>query len=289
MARSLDGGESWRLKGPKSLLPRSSASPEEINFTHPDFVMQCGGSEFYISYDRGKTWQGAYKFPDFDRGYPLELMARTDYIVNDQDDCLIFLTASKPNGKEGRPFCTRTRDGGKTFDFVSWITPEPPTVGDIRAFSIMPSSVRCSENQIISAIRKHYDRVSWIDVYVSHDNGGSWQFLSRPVSGPANPPSIIRLKDGRICLTYGYRDVPRGIRANISDDNGKTWREEIILRQDGRTWDLGYARTVQRPDGRIVTAYYYTTEDNPEQHIGATIWDVDGKMNHPVFSPCNPL
>ena len=168
MARSLDGGESWRLKGPKSLLPRSSASPEEINFTHPDFVMQCGGSEFYISYDRGKTWQGAYKFPDFDRGYPLELMARTDYIVNDQDDCLIFLTASKPNGKEGRPFCTRTRDGGKTFDFVSWITPEPPTVGDIRAFSIMPSSVRCSENQIISAIRKHYDRVSWIDVYVSY-------------------------------------------------------------------------------------------------------------------------
>jgi len=48
---------------------------------------------------------------------------------------------------------------------------------------------------------------------------------------------------------------------------------EILLRGDGGTWDLGYTRSVQRPDGKIVTIYYYNTVENPEQHIVATIWD----------------
>jgi hypothetical protein len=63
------------------------------------------------------------------------------------------------------------------------------------------------------------------------------------------------------------------MRAVISSDNGKTWGDVIHLRDDGRTWDIGYTRTVQRPDGRLVTVYYYTTEQNPQQHIAATIWD----------------
>ena len=46
-----------------------------------------------------------------------------------------------------------------------------------------------------------------------------------------------------------------------------------MLRDDGRTWDLGYPRMVQRPDGKLVTIYYFTTSENPEQHIAATIWD----------------
>jgi hypothetical protein len=86
---------------------------------------------------------------------------------------------------------------------------------------------------------------------------------------------MVRLNDGRICVTYGYRGIPYGIRAKLSTDEGKTWGAEIFLRQDARTSDLGYTRTIQRPDGKIVTAYYYTTEENPEQYIAATIWDVD--------------
>jgi len=65
------------------------------------------------------------------------------------------------------------------------------------------------------------------------------------------------------------------MRAKISKDNGKTWGDEIILRDDARTWDFGYPRMVVRPDGKLVTIYYYNTEKNPEQHIVATIWDPD--------------
>ena len=51
-----------------------------------------------------------------------------------------------------------------------------------------------------------------------------------------------------------------------------------MLRNDARTWDIGYTRTVQRPDGKVVTMYYYTTKEIPEQHIAATIWCPD-KLN----------
>jgi len=88
-----------------------------------------------------------------------------------------------------------------------------------------------------------------------------------------NPPSLIRLKDGRLCVTYGYRAYPYGIRARLSSDNGKSWSKEIHLCDDGRSWDLGYTRTFQRTDGKLVTIYYYATAEKPEQHIAATIWD----------------
>ena len=38
---------------------------------------------------------------------------------------------------------------------------------------------------------------------------------------------------------------------------------------------MGYCRMVERPDGKIVTIYYYNTPERTEQHIAATIWDAD--------------
>jgi hypothetical protein len=87
---------------------------------------------------------------------------------------------------------------------------------------------------------------------------------------------MARLADGSLCVVYGYRDQPFGIRARLSRDGGCTWGAEILLRNDGRTWDLGYPRLVQRTDGRLLAVYYMTTADHPEQHIAATIWDPPG-------------
>jgi Neuraminidase (sialidase) len=91
--------------------------------------------------------------------------------------------------------------------------------------------------------------------------------------GKGNPPAMIRLQDGRVCLTYGYRAKPYSICAKLSDDGGRTWGPELVLRNDGSTTDMGYPRTVQRPDGKVVTVYYFADENNgPERYIGATIW-----------------
>jgi hypothetical protein len=291
-ARSLDGGQTWSLEnpGPKGVLvPRGKAlhgtevpglvehpwtdCPGGVDFTHPDFAMtlrmtdiDCGPSRWAYSTDRGHNWTGPFRLPDF--GSP-GIAARTDYIVNGPHDCLLFLTAAKADREEGRPLCARTTDGGKTWKFVSWIGPEP------KGFSIMPSTVRLNPSDILTTLRVHEGTKRWIDAWLSHDNGATWDYLCRPVAdtGTGNPPSLIKLADGRLCLSYGYRAAPYSMRAKLSSDNGRTWSKDYVLRDDGGGTDIGYPRSVQRPDGKVVVLYYIHNELYSERYIAATIWD----------------
>jgi hypothetical protein len=89
---------------------------------------------------------------------------------------------------------------------------------------------------------------------------------------------MILLRDGRVCLTYGRRAVPYSIRARLSGDGGRTWGEEAILRDGGGGVDLGYPRSVQRRDGKVVTIYYFWEKmSGPERFVAATIWDPASK------------
>ncbi len=45
--------------------------------------------------------------------------------------------------------------------------------------------------------------------------------------------SLVVLKDGRLVMVYGYRLMPSGIRAKVSEDGGRTWGGELIVRDDG--------------------------------------------------------
>ncbi len=271
-ARSLDGGETWRVEKPAVNEPAPTDCPGGIDFTVPDFVMALrmvsseeGYSRFLCSTDRCRTWSGPFNLPAFGRK---AVSARTDYQVLGKNDLIAFMTASKDNGQEGRPFCTRTTDGGKTWAFVSWITPEPD------GFAIMPSTVRLGPESFLTAIRRDENHLGFLDLYRSDDTGKTWQYLGRVVGQTGdNPPAMIKLNDGRIALSYGYREAPYGLRAKISADDGRTWGEEIILRQDGGCWDLGYPRIMQRTDGKLVNVYYYNDAPDQERYIAATIWD----------------
>jgi Neuraminidase (sialidase) len=182
---------------------------------------------------------------------------------------MLFLTAAKQNSREGRPLCVRTTDGGKTWNFVSWIADEPA------GYAIMPSTVRLGPQELLSAIRYHDDAKGWLDTYRSLDDGRTWKFDGRPVpdTGEGNPASMIRRADGRVCLTYGYRAMGPGMRARISNDGGHTWGKEIVLRDDGGGRDLGYPRSVQRKDGKIVSVYYFHDQPKGDRYIAATIWE----------------
>lgn len=278
-ARSMDGGKTWKVEKPPELLRPEYGGPKlvdsgALDFKHPDFALmfrnsgEDPASRFYVSTDRCRTWKGPYKFPLFGQK---RIMARTDYLVNGRHDMTVFMTAAKVNGREGRVFSARTRDGGKNWEFVSWIGPEPA------GFSIMPSSVRLPNNSILTTIRRKEGEDHWIEAYVSDDDAKTWRLLNRPVPSTGgsvgNPPSLLRLKDDRLALIYGYRSAPFGMRARLSTDNGSNWSDEIVLRDDAGCWDLGYPRSVQRPDGKLVTVYYYNDEASKERYIAATIWD----------------
>jgi BNR repeat-like domain len=296
LARSLDGGETWSMEYPneRNMLvnaggmrhgttdPRhTEAAPrpisEPIDFTHPDLAMTLrfggvdgGSSRLYFSYDRGHDWQGPFEVPSF--GQP-SVMARTDYLVNGPRDCQVFLTASKKNHQEGRVFCGRTTDGGVNWRFVSYVGPEP------NGFSIMPSTVRLSREKLVMATRDREaddePKHRRIETWKSENDGQSWQPLGTAVDdlGEGNPPAMIRLADGRLCLTYGVRKAPFEMQAKFSGDEGATWSEPFVLQTDGGGRDLGYPRTLQRPDGKVVTLYYFYPRASDFRRIMATIWD----------------
>lgn len=303
-ARSLDGGATWRAEPMPCATPGGRAlsadehvvaehqvgralsgadaprpCPGVVDFTDPDFALLCARSGleagavswFYLSIDRCRSWAGPYHLPDF--GLP-GIAARTDYIVHGSRALTLFLTAAKPDGREGRVFCARTDDGGASFRFGGWITPEPA------GYTIMPSTVQLPSGRLVCAVRcaapgdGERGTRNWIDAYGS-DDAVTWRLLSTPVSLTGkygNPPCLIRLRDGRLCLTYGYRRPPFGIHARLSADDGATWGEEIVLRADGGDADLGYPRAYQRADGSVVAVYYFNDRADGERTIAATIW-----------------
>lgn len=300
LARSLNGGKSWEVEYPAERgmlinaggMRHGTTDPthqesepisirEKINFKHPDFCLTTrfknvdgGESRLYYSYDRGKTWKGPFRLPLF--GQP-GVMARTDYLIDGTDSCTLMLTASKRNREEGRVFCGRTMDGGISWKFVSYVGPEPT------GFSIMPSTVRLSSDRIVTTTRRREgpgeEKRRWIDAWASNDDGANWSFLGNPVGdlGEGNPPSLIKLSDGRLCLTYGDRKPPFKIYAKLSSDEGKSWGQALELSEKGAGRDMGYVRSVQRTDGRVVSVYYMQPTVTDYRQILATIWDPGSK------------
>ncbi|MDZ7637214.1 MAG: sialidase family protein [Bryobacterales bacterium] len=166
LARSMDGGETWVIERPASLIPpeQGGAKPvtlaEPMDFTAPGFAFTLRGqnahdtpSRFWYSTDRARTWQGPFEFPMFGRK---GIDGRTDYQVYGKHEALVFATAAKENGREGRPFCARTVDGGLTWKLQGWIGPEP------QGFSIMPSTVMLPNGRLLCAVRvKRDERIRW--------------------------------------------------------------------------------------------------------------------------------
>ena len=145
----------------------------------------------------------------------------------------------------------------------------------------MPASVRLSSSRILCAVRCSDPRVGdarplcWIDLYASSDNGATWHLFNRPVANAGmggNPPTLARLRDGRLLMTYGFRDAPYAIFAILSEDEGATWGAPITVRAGAGNHDIGYPRTVELDDGTVVTAYYWNDNAEGEGYIAATRW-----------------
>ena len=88
--------------------------------------------------------------------------------------------------------------------------------------------------------------------------------------------SVIGMGVGIACV-YGYRLPPYGIRARMSEDGGRTWGSEIILRSDGGSWDVGYPRVIEVENGTLLTVYYINLRDDPVQ--------VNGGVRHVARRP----
>lgn len=108
----------------------------------------------------------------------------------------------------------------------------------------------------------------------STDQGHSFQWQDAGFQG--HPHHALRLPDKRVLLVYGYRHRPFGVRARVLDPECRNFAtaEEIVLRPDGGTGDLGYPWSVMVSKNRALVVYYFNRADGT-RHIAGTFLEID--------------
>lgn len=185
-----------------------------------------------------------------------------------RDGRLIYLGKLFPEGMD-RPFgivsCAESRDG-LHWDVLGEVPlPENVTNGQFHE----PHVIELNDGALLCLIRYHYPNGE-LGIYksVSRDGGRTWS-TPEDMDIHGSPPHLLRHSSGAIVLTYGWRHAPYGQRARISRDDGATWSDEIILRDDGPDGDLGYPCSVELPGGDILTVYY---QKRPGESLCSILW-----------------
>ncbi len=113
---------------------------------------------------------------------------------------------------------------------------------------------------------------SRMDAYLvrSFDGGRTW---SAPEKSPIREkhPTLTALSDGTVVCTYPRRHAkPYGYRARFTSDLGKTWSEEIIIRDNLEYHELPFPLTVELSDGTLFTAYSFEKDIDEAPVFGNT-------------------
>ena len=96
--------------------------------------------------------------------------------------------------------------------------------------------------------------VSWSD-----DDGLTWTepSVTQIIGHPLDP---VLLSDGRSCWCMDTVTHRMGARPAWDGTCEVLSGDEVVLRDDGRSVDLGYPWGVQLSDGRVLVAYYFHDE-----------------------------
>ncbi|HEX2186471.1 MAG TPA: sialidase family protein [Chloroflexota bacterium] len=266
-------------------------APQAADWAAPDFCLTAGfgippeGAKHVgyvqLSRDRGRTWHGPYPIPQLAFA---RVQVKPDYLVRPDGLVLLFVTvaradpAGRHDGRYGSRFVAvyATPDAGRTWRYLSCILAAAPDTPFVERYYASP--VLLPDGRILVALRCQLNGTNaWPEVHQSEDGGWTWRFLSR-VADWGGPTHLRRLEDGRLLAVYGYRVPPFGIRARVSEDEGRTWGRELVLRDDGGSHDLGYPRAVTLPGGRVLVAYYFNRADDAVRceggvrHVAGTVF-----------------
>lgn len=165
-----------------------------------------------------------------------------------------------------------SKDDGLTWQ---WLAEIPTRKGDDAVNSYHElHTVEASDGSIIAQIRNHNKtNAGWTLQTESTDGGRTWT-EPHPICYGL-PSHLLKLRDGRLVMSYGHRRKPFGNEARISTDNGKTWSEAITLSGDGIGGDLGYPSTVELADGTLLTVWYEKMKDRKNAVLRQAKWRLE--------------
>ncbi|MCP4447297.1 MAG: exo-alpha-sialidase [Myxococcales bacterium] len=217
------------------------------------------GSYTRISGDGGSTWSERDYLPELPGARPLVPGLRTSHggcvrgqAVLRNGEILMPSYSEVEGGYSAHLFASK--DSGRSWQYRSMMARSE----DLSLYE--PSLTVCDDGTLIAWIRTD-DKDDRIGSARSSDGGFTWEEfqLHKAVGHPAHG---LRLRDSRILLTYGYRHEPFGVRARLLNSHGDDIDEaaEVHIRDDGEGTDLGYPWSVELDDGRVLVAYYFTSE-----------------------------
>ena len=231
----------------------------------PDFRDDILSTWSCRSADGGKTWTQIKEFPDPDPGW-------THYIPfgdikRGADGSLHvscyggeFVDPTQSTKTKGyRSWLFRSDDDGRSWQRLSVIH---PTGNETTILSL-------GGNRWLAAARERA-----VDLFWSEDDGATWGDPLRVTATNEINGHLVRMGDGRILLSHGCRVKDRfGVLAKISSDEGKTWGAPLRIATSLES-DCGYPSTVQRADGKLVTAWYAKATDLYDSYqMSISIWE----------------
>ena len=206
------------------------------------------------STDQGKSWS---------KKYPINVNNVHGAIVLDDGSLFycgrgFFSHCIAPATFGNEVVSLRSTDDGLTWEEISHYYNGELFGEDLSKWHEL-HSVQASDGTIITQIRSHNSAAPLTLQMESRDGGKSWGNL-HPVCG-GFPSHLLRLADGRLLMSYGYRKENYGNRCRLSSDNGKSWSEPMILSGNAPSYDLGYPSTAELSDGTLVTVWYELRPD----------------------------
>ena len=164
-----------------------------------------------------------------------------------------------------------SRDDGRSWTPIGYV-PIPKGVSPHGFHE--PHVAQTADGKLVGMIRHHGEPGNCVLWQTESADGGKTWTETRPTEIWGLPPHLVRLRDGRLLLTYGHRRKPYGQRACISADGGKSWNydREILIRDDAPNGDLGYPASIQMDGDTILTIYYQIDKPGEKTCLMGTFW-----------------
>lgn len=157
-----------------------------------------------------------------------------------------------------------------------WLAEIPTRKGDevVKGYHEL-HAVEAADDTLIAQIRNHNKVNSGETLQTESTDGGKTWSVPHSIGVWGLPSHLLRLRGGRLLMTYGHRRPPFGNQARVSADNGKTWSEALIISGDGAGGDLGYPSTVELADGTLLTIWYEKMKDLPKAVLRQARWRME--------------
>jgi hypothetical protein len=154
----------------------------------------------------------------------------------------------------------------------SWLSDIPTRAGDKSADYHELHAVETKEGKVVVQIRNHNPTNASETLQCESSDGGKTWTDPHPIGVWGMPSQLLRLQDGRLLMSYGFRREPFGNQARLSEDGGKSWSESITISDDGIGGDLGYPSTAELDDGSLITICYERLADSPKAVLRQARW-----------------